>query len=479
MSGGAGDMNGGGQGRTMARWGARLLALFISLRVTVVVLLLAFAATAAGSVISQGEDAAYYDQRFGRIAAAAIRGLSLDDVFHSWWFRLLLAAFFAQVLLCTIGRFRPAWVQLVRPGEFVPEGSHEETFLAVHGDVIVAEARRMGYREVAVAPVGSVLPRNRDAQPSHAESVTRVLVRGRLQPLGFLVLHVSLLAVLVGLTWNLSFGFSRALYLPEGQRVLDQGTNRSFELVELEPDYRRVRSDGEASDWELAAVRARIDVFDGGRLLEQGTLGLGSSLGFDRGDLVILPNLERRQVVFRIVTPNGTATVERLSSGAPEVALPGGHFALRVSDFASDADVVAGGWQRRSPILAHPLVAVSIIGVGGDGSETPVVAADLRPSASLEAEGFVVTFVEAVYMPVIVVSSRGGEWLILSGFVANLLGVVLSLGFSFRQLRVTREPSGWRVVGYARRRNQPLAEELGRLAAVARVVDGSDAEEGV
>jgi cytochrome c biogenesis protein len=395
-----------------------------------------------------------------------IRGLGIDDTFHTWWFRLLLVVFAAQILLCTIGRFRTAWVQLLRPGAFEPEGGQERVFVPAAVEEVVLRAGRLGYRRSALSP--SVDPSGEGVAGPHSAVGSPgslvTLARGRLQPLGFIVLHVSLLVVLGGMTLNLSRGFSEALYLPEGKRVLQQNTNRLVELVDLKPQYEKVRDAGDETDYELAGMQATIAVYDGGRRVREGVLELGSTLRFDRGDVVLRPSPPGSQLVFRITAPQGTSVVERLSSGAPTVPLSGGEgLHLRVLDFARDAEPATEGWVRRSPVMRHPLAAVAVVRESSDGDSEEVGRADLQPGESLAVNGYTIDFLEAVYMPVAVVSSRDGETMVLGGIAANLLGVLLSLGFSFRQLRLYPVDGGVQVVGFARRRNQPLAEELARL----------------
>ncbi|MBU2602219.1 MAG: cytochrome c biogenesis protein ResB, partial [Actinobacteria bacterium] len=415
-------------------------------------------------------DIAFYDDKYGGVLSALIRGLGLDDTFHTWWFRVLLVLVFTQILLCSVGRFRTAWVQATRPGDFVPDATQERVEVSASLEEVTARAVRVGYR-----PAPSSRP---GAAPGTSATSSVTLVRGRLQPLGFILLHVSLLALLAGMAWNLSLGFSEAVYLPEGQRVLEPNTNRLLELVDLEPRFQKVRDRGDDTDYELAGMRATVAVYEGGRRLEEGSFELGGRLGFDRGDLVLQPSLGGSQVVFRVTSPQGNAVVERLSFAVPVVSLSGGDgLQLRVLDFARDAESTVEGWRRRSPEMRDPLAAVAVVREAGDGSQEEVARSDLRIGEELTAEDYTVTFLEAVYMPTAVVSSRAGGGLVLGGIVANLLGVVLSLGFSFRQVRLTPVAGGIEVTGFARRRNQPLAEELARLksagASAEREADGS------
>lgn len=451
----------GTQDRRSARlWGARVVALFISLRVTTVILLLAFGATLLGSVVEQGRGAEFYDGKYGAFAGPVMRLVGADDVFHSWWFSVLLVLVAAQILLCTVSRFRTAWTQAFRPGSFAPEGAEEILAEGAVFELLVVEARRRGYRHAGTGGAEG----GPEAEVALARGV--VLARGRLQPLGFLLLHVSLLVLLVGMSWDLSQGFRASLYLPVGQRVLEQNTNRLLEVVELTPTFvQRSGLEGEAA-YELSDMSAVVAIYEGGRLLTRDDLSVGFDMGFDRGRLSLAPALDRSQVVLRVTSPQGTSVVERLSFENSEVSLRGGEgLVLSVLDFAPDAEEVDGRWARRSPELLAPLLAASVVRENPAGSAAVVAEADLRLGTSFEAEGYTIAFEDAVYMPVVVVSSRSAGLIVGVGIVANLLGVLLSLGFSFRQLRLMPADGGVRIFGYARRRNQPLAEEIRRLVA--------------
>ena len=473
-SAGGPDLPGGPAGRSARVRILRLFTLFISLRVTTVVLLVLFGAIALGAVLPQGRPPGEYSDRFGAGLGGTIRVLGLDHMFHTWWFAVLLTVFFLQVLLCTVGRFRTAWVQLTNPARFRPEGVDQRAIVAAPLDVVVRRARRLGYREVGRVPAEPLEtpppllspPSESTLMGAPAEAPATpeggiVLARGRLQPLGFILLHVSLLVLLVGVTWSLAGGFSQALYLPQGERVLEQHTNRTLELDRYAPEYAKVTAGGGEGGFQLAGAQAAISVYDGPHRLKAGTLSLGRTLTFDRGQVVLAPGPSRHQVVLRVTQPSGNVVVDRLSFADPRASLPGrDDLVLTVKDFAPDAERKGESWRRISPALVRPLVSLEV--AKGDGSTS--AAAILSPGESLRVEGYAITFREAVPMPRVVVSSRTGSWLVSAGIVANLLGVVLSLAFSFRQLTLVERGGSVEARGFARRRNQPLCEELDALS---------------
>ncbi len=75
-----------------------------SMPFAIALLLILAAACAAGSVIPQGKDFAWYASAYSERSAAVLLALRLDDVFHSWWFLLLAGFLCLDLLLCDLVR---------------------------------------------------------------------------------------------------------------------------------------------------------------------------------------------------------------------------------------------------------------------------------------------------------------------------------------------------------------------------------------
>ena len=76
-----------------------------SMRFGIILLVIIAALSAAGSVIQQGQSAAYYATTYGK-AHGVILMLGLNNIYRSWYFVLLLALLCLNLVLCSILRIK-------------------------------------------------------------------------------------------------------------------------------------------------------------------------------------------------------------------------------------------------------------------------------------------------------------------------------------------------------------------------------------
>jgi len=88
-----------------ADFSGRLWNFFKSVKLTVFVLLTLAATSIIGTVIPQNQDPALYLHKFGEVFYRAMNTLGIFDMYHSWWFVLLLLTLSANILVCSIDRF--------------------------------------------------------------------------------------------------------------------------------------------------------------------------------------------------------------------------------------------------------------------------------------------------------------------------------------------------------------------------------------
>ena len=94
----------------MKRRAAYIVDTFTSLPAAIALLAALCAAAAFGALLPQGLRGAEYAARYGEgFASVIVRG-GLRDVYHSWWFGLLLGAVGLQIVACSLSRLmRRAW----------------------------------------------------------------------------------------------------------------------------------------------------------------------------------------------------------------------------------------------------------------------------------------------------------------------------------------------------------------------------------
>jgi cytochrome c biogenesis protein len=87
--------------------------LFISLRLAIVVIIILAAASIIGTLIEQNQPLEKYRQVYGDGTIRLFEALSFFDMYHSWWFLLLLVLLTVNLTCCTLDRL-PRAVRVVR-----------------------------------------------------------------------------------------------------------------------------------------------------------------------------------------------------------------------------------------------------------------------------------------------------------------------------------------------------------------------------
>lgn len=254
-------------------WVDRVWSFLASQRLALILILLLAAASLIGVLLVQAPSSALADPgayarwltqvrpKYGGVSDL-LSALGLLNVFGTWWFRLLLALLAANILVCTLNRggtlLRAA---LVRPRVDMPADFFQRAKLraavGVHGlafaqaeDLVGKALRRSGY-QVLLQRRGEIL---------HA-----VGDRNRFAPVGTLVHHLGLVALLAGFVIGGMWGYEdRGFVVAEGEtRTLGTGGL----AVRLDAFFDEYYPEGPPKDY-----RSHVTLFDQGREVSQATV---------------------------------------------------------------------------------------------------------------------------------------------------------------------------------------------------------------
>lgn len=203
--------------------------IFHSMKCAIVLLVILAATCTVGSLIPQGEVAAYYTNAYPKWAGNIILATGLDDMFSAWWFILIAALLCLNLALCSILRFpqlkkqyRNAFTLQARQKSghatksflWVPreDSAGERVFLSLH------------FRKV-----------QRD------ESGSRYAVRNRIGIWGSWICHLGMIAVMIGFGIGQKYMLDTHVYGVPGQIKPIEGTDLSVSIddfqVLLREDY--------------------------------------------------------------------------------------------------------------------------------------------------------------------------------------------------------------------------------------------------
>ncbi len=90
-----------------SRASSRIWRFFISIRLTVFVLLTLAATSIVGTLIPQNGSPQDYILKYGDFLYRVFYVLDVFDMYHSWWFQLLVVVLTVNILACSIDRLSP------------------------------------------------------------------------------------------------------------------------------------------------------------------------------------------------------------------------------------------------------------------------------------------------------------------------------------------------------------------------------------
>ena len=187
---------------------------FSSVRLTIVLLIILALASIVGTLIPQREAAAEFAQRLSPEMFRFFSALDLFDMYHSSWFRLLMACLTLNLIICSIDRF-PRTLKRIR---LLPKADRSKPFedlppqqkLLVRGDI----------KEVA-GQVGQFLKKHYKKVQTAAKPDTHFFYgeKGRYSYFGVYIVHLSVLTILIGALIGSLLGFQAYVNIPSGERI--------------------------------------------------------------------------------------------------------------------------------------------------------------------------------------------------------------------------------------------------------------------
>lgn len=282
----AGALPTAGQDRAASRlWEldlvGRVWRFFTSVRLALILILIIAAAVMAGTLLDQapasvfGDSAAYQQWldlargKYGTTWANIFNFLQLFNVFHSWWFRVLVALLTANIIVCSINRWKGIWTTAfrtrVRMGDaFFQHSRFNATMVAPMSLDTAAERVKRALSRA----------RYRVQTQADAGSVAIYADRYRLSKFGTFFSHLSIVMILAGTIVGSLWGFSDGQFIvAEGTtRDVGHGTGLSVRLEHFTDEY---FLEGPPKDY-----RSELVIYNNGVEVKQGETHVNSPLSY-------------------------------------------------------------------------------------------------------------------------------------------------------------------------------------------------------
>jgi cytochrome c biogenesis protein len=437
-----------------AIWG-----MFASVRLTIVLLLSLAATSIVGTLIPQNSDPAAYVSAFGETLFRFFAVLGLFDMYHSWWFQVLMLLLAANIVVCSIDRISSQrTVLFVRRPRFKAERFRELRDRVVFEDVRPPEALRAPYERILARKTGAL-------QVEAIEGGFRIFgERGRWTRFGVYAVHLSVVLLLVGGLIGSIFGFDAFVNIPEGETVQQVVLRNSGQRLRLPFAIRC--DDFDVSFYDTGApreFRSALTILENGQPVLQKDIVVNDPLRH-RGISIFQSSygsLPSDEAVLSFTSRETGMVYARDAKIGREIALPEGLGTFTLTEIRHEAQ-----------FRGHP-VGDAFIGrlVPPNGQAEEIVLPIRFPTFDRMRRGEVVIAVDQFkqrHYTGLQVNQDPGVDVVYAGFLLMIIGCYVTFFTSHRQVCVeaVRRGTGTEVtvVGKANKNKAAVAGRVERLA---------------
>ena len=432
---------------------------FVSVRLTIVLLLTLAATSIIGTLIPQNEAPQAYLQAFGASLYRFFDLLGFLDLYHSWWYQALMLLLALNILVCSIDRLSATW-RIIFPErrkfnlsrfrrlepkeEFSSDGTGEQ----LQDRYQTAISRRFRYCRVEETDSGYAI---------FGE-------RGRWTRIGVYIVHLSIICMLVGGVIGTQFGFEGYVNLAPGE---GSGQIQLRERNQMMPLGFTIRCDDfNVSFYPSGApeeFRSRLSILENGKVVKTQDIIVNDPLHHKgisifqasygplppRAQNVLIPD----QLTLAFTSKATGKVYEKKAAVGQTIILP-----ENLGKFTVD------GLKNAFKFRGQDLGA-TIIGTlhQSDGAAVEVALPIKFPSFDkmgsvfnksrkgdvlIAVSDIKVPSVEQRYFTGLQVSRDPGVWVVYTGFILIILGCYVTFFMSHRQVCVDVIESGnnYRIV---------------------------------
>lgn len=404
---------------------------FASVRLTVTVLLTLAATSVIGTVIPQNQATEAYLQAYGRNMVRLFSVLDMFDMYHSWWFQLLLVLLTLNIIVCSLDRLPAAWKIVAKPPVFKPS-----RFLNASCQRQVAISSLGQSQSLLEKALSRSVGRARLEQAQHGYFLWSE--KGRWTRLGVYVVHLSVVFLLAGGLIGSFWGFDGAVNIPEGETAKTIRLNNSGKSVPL--------------DFEIRCDKFSVSFYDSGApseyrstltILEKGTpvltrdIIVNDPLRYKGINLFqsSYGNLPSQNLVLSFTSrATGLEYKEKIAPGQT-VTIPEGLGSFTITAFNRDH-------QFKGHVIGDAFVGM-LKPPNGDSVE---VALPVKfPSFDRMRKGDVVVAIaetETRYYTGLQVTNDPGVWVVYTGFLLMIAGCIVTFFMSHQQICIEAYTDG-------------------------------------
>ena len=401
----------------------------------VILLIITVIISAAGTLILQrpATDPDVLQRAYSPQMLRFLDGVGLTDVFHAWWFILLLSLVSLSIVAASLQRFPNAWRFYSRPYKSPDETFRKALPLQAHIPVL--------NEEIALATAERVLQKAglKPERIVRENSFSVFGERHRISEMAVYIVHASLLLIFIGGIVDGVYGWRGFMSLTRGQRSTQIQQNAGSRTLPF-----AIRCDGAGqenyADGTPKRWWSKLVVLENGQEVQ-------------RKEIVVNDPLVYRGVRFYQASYGRTGKIDRLVLAATPAKGPAKEITLspnetvpldenttvRLAEFIPDYVVQDGQIYSRSNDLenpaAHLIVESKTTGKAVNVWLPPIPGFEQNSASPYQFEG---KDIQMAYYTGLEVSHEPGQWAVWAGVV--LMGIGLAFVFYIVHARVWAVP---------------------------------------
>jgi cytochrome c biogenesis protein len=395
-----------------------------AIKTGVILLILVVILSAAGTVILQrpATDPDEMQRAYSPQVLRLLDGVGLTDVFHAWWFVLLLSLVSLSIVAASVQRFPNAWRFFSRPYK-----SPDETFrkaLPLHKLIPVQD------EEAALSTAERVLQKTgfRPERIVRENSFSLFGERNRISEMAVYIVHASLLLIFLGGIIDAEFGWRSFLSLTRGEQsnqVQSQsGKTRNLDFaVRCDGAGQENYSDGTPKRWW-----SDLTILQNGREVLHKQIVVNEPLVY-RGIRFYQASYGKTGKVDKLIltaTARDGGNLKDVSVGVNETVSLDSDTTVRLAEFIPDYVVSDGQVYARSNDLENP-AAHLIVESKKSGASVNfwLPAIEGLEQNALSPYDFQGKDIQMAYFTGLEVSHEPGQWGVWAGVVLMGFGLVV------------------------------------------------------
>jgi len=413
-----------------------------AIKTGVILLILVVIISAAGTVILQrpATDADEMQRAYSPQVLRLLDGVGLTDVFHAWWFVLLLSLVSLSIIAASVQRFPNAWRFFSRPYK-----SPDESFckaLPNHALIPIKD-------EEAALSVAERVFQKAGFSPERIvreHSFSLFGERSRFSELAVHIVHASLLLIFLGGIVDALYGWRAFVTLTRGQQSsqvqTQNGSERNLPFA--------IRCDGAGQENYTDGTPKRwwsdLTILENGQAIVHKQIVVNDPLVY-RGVRFYQASYGKTGKIDKVLlsaTPRDGRAPKDFTIGLDETVPLDPDTTVRLAEFIPDYVVGDGQIYARSSDLENPAAHLVVENKSHNGGKSPqAVNVWLPPIPGFEQNAsspyiFEGKDVQMAYFTGLDVSHEPGQWSVWAGVL--VMGFGLAVVFYFVHARVWAVP---------------------------------------